>query len=348
MGFIDSVYQKLRQQPKRIVFPDGEMTSVIRAAEIFYQRQLGVPILLGRRSVIEQIAHEENISLHRVGIIDPAKSSELPVFCERLEKLERYRKAGMTDSLSIMVKPNYFAAMMVQYSLADAIVGGVSTSVGSLLRPMLHVVKPLPFADVISSCTIMEMPNSEHGDNGVLFFADTGVVPEPSMTQLATIAVQCGHLARQVFGHRARVAMLSYSTKGSTRTPATEKVAGAAELARHIAEKVGVDMSIDGEMQADAALDSTVAALKMTGSTVGGKANVLIFPDLNSGNIAMKLVQVLSGAEAYGQIITGFTRPAADMPRGSSPDKIASMAALVGLQSVEYRTLYPDHSSNSG
>jgi len=341
MGFIETVFEKVRRHPKRIVFPDGELPRVIRAAEIFYQRQLGIPVLLGRRSVIENIALHEKISLDHVAVVNPESSEELPTFCRRLERLERYRKTGLRDSREIMVKPNYFAAMMVQYGLADALVGGVDAAGGALLRPLLHLVKPLPFADVISSCTIVELKSRDHGDDGVLFFADTGVVPDPTMEQLATIAVQTGMLARQVFGRRPRVAMLSFSTKGSARTPSTQKVAAAVELARHIAEKAGCEMSVDGEMQADAALNPTLAEIKMGESHVGGRANVLIFPDLNSGNIAVKLVQLFADCESYGQMFLGFTKPAADLPRGCTPQGIVAMAALVGLQAIEYRKLYP-------
>lgn len=341
MKFIDSVFQKVRRHPKRVVFPDGEMPEVIRAASLFYQRQLGVPILLGRRDVIERIAVEKGISLERVGIIDPAQSSELPAFCRRLERIERYRNTPVEDSRAIMCRPAFFGAMMLQYGLADAMVGGVGAAGGALLRPMLHLVKPLPFADVISSCTIVELHNRSFGDDGVLFLADTGIVPDPTMPQLATIAVQAGLLARQVFGRRPRIAMLSFSTRGSARTPSTQKVAGAVEAARHIALKAGADITIDGEMQADAALDASLAEIKMGASHVGGKANVLVFPDLNSGNIAVKLIQLMSEASTYGQILLGFTRPAADVPRGADAGQIVAMAALVGLQAIEYRKLYP-------
>lgn len=323
------------------MFPDGELPRVIKAAELFYQSQLGIPILLGRREVIEAVAIRDSVSLDHVAIINPEKSSELPMFCRRLERIERYRKVDLKDSRELMVKPNFFAAMMLQYGLADALAGGASATGGALLRPMIHLVKPLPFADVISSCTIVELHNRAYGDGGVLFFADTGVVPDPTMSQLATIAVQTGLLARQVFGHRPRIALLSFSTKGSARTASTEKVAGAATLARHIAEKFDADMSIDGEMQADAALDPAFSEIKMAASHVGGKANVLIFPDLNSGNIAVKLTRLLADSSTYGQLFMGFTRPAADLPRGASPDEILAMAAIVALQAIEYRKLYP-------
>lgn len=323
------------------MFPDGELPRVIKAAELFYQRQLGIPILLGRRDVIEAVARRDDISLDHVAIINPEKSSELPTFCRRLERIERYRKVELKDSRELMVRPNYFAAMMLQYGLADALAGGASGSGGALLRPMLHLVKPLPFADVISSCTIVELHNRSYGDGGVLFFADTGVVPDPTMSQLATITVQAGLLARQVFGRRSHIALLSFSTKGSARTASTEKVAGAVTLARHIAEKAGADMTIDGEMQADAALEPALSEIKMPGSHVGGRANVLVFPDLNSGNIAVKLTRLFADCSTFGQIFMGFTRPAADLPRGASPEDILCTAAIVALQAIEYRKLYP-------
>lgn len=342
MSFIDSVFEKLKRHPKRIVFPDGNDPRVIHGAQLFYERQLGIPILLGKKEVIERIALQEKISLDHVAIINPETSSELSTFCQRLERLERYRHMGFHDSKTIMIKPNYFAAMMVQYGLADALVGGVSSYGGALLRPMLHLIKPLPHAEVVSSCTIVELEKKQFGDDGVLFFADTGIVPEPTMQQLASIAVQTGLLARQVFGKRPRVALLSFSTKGSAKTASTEKVAGATALARHMIEKLDVEVAIDGEMQADTALIPELAEKKMGPSLVAGQANVLIFPDLNSGNIAIKLVHHLAAAQTYGQILLGLSRPGADLSRSAVAEDIVRMAALVGLQAIEYRKLYPE------
>jgi len=346
MSFINSVFNKLKRHPKRIVFPDGDDPRVIRAAQIFYERDLGVPVLLGKRDVIERVALTEGASLDHVAIINPETSSDLPVFCQRLERLDRYRNMGVKDSRAMMTNHNYFAAMMVQYGLADALVGGVSSYGGTLLRPLLNLVKPLPHAEVVSSCTIVELENKKHGDDGVLFFADTGVVPDPSMSQLASIAVQTGLLARQVFGQRPRVAMLSFSSKGSAKTASTEKVAGATEIARKLVDQIGAEIAIDGEMQADAALDPVMAEKKVGPSLVAGRANVLIFPDLNSGNIAIKLVHHFAAARTFGQILLGLTRPAADLSRGASPEEIACMAALVGLQAIEYRKLYPEQTED--
>ena len=346
MSFINSVFSKLKRHPKRIVFPDGDDPRVIRAAQLFYERELGVPVLLGKRADIERIALAEGASLDHVAVISPETSSELPTFCQRLERLDRYRNMGVNDSRSMMLNHNYFAAMMIQNGLADGLVGGINSYGGSLLRPLLNLVKPLPHAEVVSSCTIVELEDKKHGDDGVLIFADTGVVPNPTMAQLASIALQAGLLARQVFGKRPRVAMLSFSTKGSAKTESTEKVAGATLLARQLIENSGAEIAVDGEMQADAALDPILAEMKLGPSLVGGRANVLVFPDLNSGNIAVKLVHHFAAARTYGQLFLGLTRPAVDLSRGADSEEIACMAALAGLQAIEYRKLYPEKSED--
>jgi phosphate acetyltransferase len=342
MSFLDSVFAKLKRHPKRIVFPDGNDPRVIRACHTFFEKDAGVPVLIGKRDVIEGVALAEKASLDHVAIIDPETSSDLPLFCERLEKLARYKKLTVQDSRALMVNPNYFAAMMLQNGQVDALVGGVSSYSGSLLRPLIQLVKPLPHASLISGCMIAEVPDKSLGDDGVLFLADCGVVPDPTTEQLASIAVQTALVARQVFGQRPRVAMLSFSTKGSARTVSTEKVAGAVELVRQLAHNLDAEIAVDGEMQVDAALVPEIAGKKIGASLVAGKANVLIFPDLNSGNIAAKLIQYLAGARVYGQILLGLSHPAADLSRGATVEDIASVAALVGLQAIEYRKLYPE------
>jgi len=341
MSFLDSVFAKLKRHPKRIVFPDGDDPRVIRACQTFYEKDAGIPVLIGKREVIERVALAEKADLDHVAIINPETSSDLDLFCQRLEKLARYKNWKIQDARALMTNPNYFAAMMLQNGQVDALVGGVSSYSGSLLRPLIQLVKPLPHSSLVSGCMIAEVPNTSFGDDGVLFLADCGVVPEPTMEQLASIAVQTGLVARQVFGRRPRVAMLSFSTKGSARTASTEKVAGAVDLVRQLAVKLDVEIAVDGEIQADAALVPGLAHLKMGPSLVAGKANVLIFPDLNSGNIAAKLIQYVAGARVHGQILLGLSHPAADLSRGATPDEIASVAALVGLQAIEYRKLYP-------
>ena len=342
MKFIESVFQKLKRHPKRIVFPEGTEPRILQAAAAFVKLQLGAAIVLGKKAEVEKAAEREKVDLEHIGIIDPETSAELPIFCERLEKLKRYQNLGPSDARATMVKPNYFAAMMLQYSQADALVGGTSTTAGTLLRPLFQLIKPLPNVKTISSCMIIEVEDRHFGENGVMLLADCAVIPEPTVDQLATIAVQTGKIARQLKGIPPRIAMLSFSTKGSAKVPAAERIAAAAALAKQRAADEGIDMQIDGELQADTALLPDLASVKAPGSSVAGRANVLIFPDLNSGNIAAKLIQHLARAEAYGQILLGLSCPAADMSRGATVRDILGAAAIVGLQAIEYRKLYPD------
>jgi phosphate acetyltransferase len=314
---------------------------VLRAAARFVKLQLGAPLLLGRRDEIEKVALEERISLDHVGVIDPATSSELPIFCRRLEKLKRYRDLGLKQAEEIMVNPNYFGAMMVQYGLVDAIVAGAVESAGSSLRPMLQLIKSAPDTTSVSSCMMLDLSNKRYGEKGVMFFADCAVIPEPSIEQLATIAVQTGAICRQLTGNKPRIAMLSFSTKGSAKLPQTQKIAAATALARQKIDEQRLEMEIDGELQADAALLPELGRRKAPQSLVAGQANVLIFPDLNAGNIGVKLVQYLAGAETYGQILLGLARPCGDLSRGASEDDILGLAAILGLQAIEFRKLYP-------
>jgi phosphate acetyltransferase len=341
MKFIDTVFQKLKRHPKRIVFPEGAEARVLRAAARFVKLQLGAPIVLGRKDEIERVARENSIDLDHIGVIDPAKANDLPIFIQRLEKLKRYRDLGPSQAEEIVTQPNYFGAMMVQYGQADGLVTGASETKSSTLRPIIQLIKPLPNTTSISSCVMFDLSNKRYGERGVMFFADCAVIPEPTIDQLATIAVQTGAICRQLTGNKPRIAMLSFSTKGSAQLPSPEKVAAATALARQRAEASGIEMEIDGEMQADTALLADLAERKAANSLVAGRANVMIFPDLNSGNIAAKLVQYLAGAETFGQLLLGLARPCADMSRGASEDDILGVAAIVGLQAIEYRKLYP-------
>lgn len=347
MSFLQSVYAKLQRHPKRIVFPDGNDPRVIRAARIFNDRGLGVAILVGNREEITAMAAANDISLERVAIVDPATSSEMPRFLQFAGSLERYRGMEPGGLRDLLATPNYFACMMLQNGLADGLVGGVGAYASALFRPLLQLIKPLAHAPVISGSMIVEVPRPEYGDDGVLFFADCGMVPEPTVAQLASIGVQTGLLARQVFGKTPRIAFLSFSTHGSSSHPSATKMAAAAAQARELAIRIGgteaLDhpMEIDGEVQADTAIVPSVAKMKLPESLVAGRANVLIFPDLNSGNIAVKLVQCLGGARVYGHIVNGLSRPAARISRGTLSEDIAAVAAIIGLQAIEYRKLYP-------
>jgi phosphate acetyltransferase len=342
MKFIDSVFEKLRSHPKRVVFPEGAEPRVIAAASDFVHLKLGVAVLLGKREEIEAAAKKINASLNKILIIDPEQAEDLPLFTRRLSALPRYKGIAEPEALKIVTNPNYFGALMLQNGQVDGLVGGATSTSGSILRPLFQLIKPLPGIKSISSCMVLQVPKTEYGENGVYTFADCGVIPNPNVEQLATIAMESARLFRQLTGSMPRVAMLSYSTKGSAQTQDTEKIVAATALARQQLIDKQEPGEIDGELQADTAIVKEIAELKAPGSLVAGQANVLVFPDLNSGNIAVKLTHRLAGGEAYGQILLGLDKPAADLSRGASIHEIVGVAAIVSLQAVEYRRLYPD------
>jgi phosphate acetyltransferase len=240
-----------------------------------------------------------------------------------------------------MLQPNYFGAMMVAMHQADGFVSGTKEFTGSVLRPLFQIIKVAPRMQTASSCMVMEVEDSRFGENGVMFMADCGVIPEPTVEQLSDIAVSTAQLARQLLGSRPRVALLSYSTKGSSSHASLGRVKAAAALAVKKAAERFIEADFDGELQVDAALIPEIASRKLIESNVAGRANVLIFPDLNSGNIGSKLVQHLTRANAYGQILLGLDRPAADVSRGSTAHDILGVATIIGVQAVEYHKLYP-------
>jgi phosphate acetyltransferase len=342
MRFIASVIDKLQRHPKRVVFPEGMEPRVLLAARQFYSLRLGVPILLGDRSRIKALAESLNVSVEGIRIIDPARSDDLSAYAARYERLRRLKGIDEREATKIMLKPNFFGAMMVAMHGADGFVSGANEISGSVLRPLFQIIKVAPRATTASSCMVIEVPDSRFGEAGVMFLADCGVIPEPSVDQLAEIATSTGRLARQLLGTRPRVAMLSFSTKGSSRHHAAGKMAAAAALAEQRAREERLEMDVDGELQVDAALIPEIASRKLPESRVAGRANVLIFPDLNSGNIASKMVQHIARGNAYGQILLGLDRPAADLSRGSNAHDILGVAAVVGLQSIEYSNLYPE------
>jgi phosphate acetyltransferase len=221
------------------------------------------------------------------------------------------------------------------------LISGASHSTGSVLRPLFQIIKAAPDIATVSSCMIMEVEDTRFGENGVLFMADCGVVPDPTVDQLADIAVTTARLARHMLGIRPRVAFLSFSTKGSATHPSVGKVQAATAQAKRKAEQLFLEADFDGELQVDAALVPEIAERKLHDSKVAGRANVLIFPDLNSSNIASKLVRLVGRANAYGQILLGLNRPAADVSRGSNAHDILGVAAIIGVQAIDYQKLYP-------
>ena len=346
MRFIGSLIEKLQRHPKRIVFPEGTEPRVLQAARQFYSLRLGVPILLGDRTKIKEAAQSLNVSLEGVRIINPIESEDLESFARRFEALRRFKGLKSTEAREAMLLPNYYGAMMVAMHQADGLVSGTNQITGSVLRPLFQIIKVAPSITTASSCMVMEVDDTRFGENGILFMGDCGVIPEPTMDQLADIAVSTAQLARQIVGTRPRVAMLSFSTKGSATHPSIGKVQAATALAEKKARMLKIEADFDGELQVDAALVPEIAARKLPDSKVAGHATVLIFPDLNAGNIASKLIQHVARANAYGQILLGLDRPAADVSRGSNAHDILGVAAIVGVQSIEYAKLHPGAGSS--
>ena len=341
MRFIGSVIEKLQRHPKRIVFPEGEEPRVLQAARQFYSLRLGAPILLGEPAKVGAMAAELNISLEGIRVINPVQSEELENFTRRFTTVRRYKGLKGPEAREAILQPNYFGAMMLAMHQADGLVSGTSHTTGSVLRPLFQIVKMAPHNLTASSCMVMEVEDSQFGEKGVLFMADCGVIPEPNVDQLADIAVSTAQFARQLLGVQPRVAFLSFSTKGSAMHPSAGRVQAASAIAQKKAEAKGLEADFDGELQVDAALVPDIAQRKLPESKVAGHANVLIFPDLNSGNIASKLLRHIARANAYGQILLGMDRPAADVSRGSNPHDILGVAAIVGVQAIEYGKLYP-------
>jgi len=341
MRFIGTVIEKLQRHPKRIVFPEGTEPRVLQAARQFHALRLGAPILLGDRTKVKETAAALNIPLDGIRVINPAESEELGNYAHRFHSLRRDKGLMEEEARMAMLQPNYFGAMMLAMRQADGLVSGTNHRTGSVLRPLFQIIKVAPTSAVASSCQVLEVEDTRFGEKGVLFMADCGVIADPTVEQLADIALSTAQIATHLLNVRPRVAMLSFSTKGSATHPSIGKVQAATALARQRAEQRNVVADFDGELQVDAAIIPEIAELKLADSKVAGHANVLIFPDLNSGNIASKLVRHVSRANAYGQILLGLNRPAADVSRGSNAHDILGVAAIVGAQAIAFKALYP-------
>ncbi len=343
MSIISRLSARLQNHPKRIVFPEGADARVIQAARQFVVKKLGVPILIGDRQRIKLNAARLNISLDGIRIIEPERSDELKSFTEKLESIQRYGNTNLQGNpAELALNPNYFACLMVATAGADALISGATTHAASGLRAILQVMPRQHGVETVSSMQILESEEGKFGCNGVLFLADCGVIPEPTAEQLADIAVTTAGLAGHLTNTTPKVAMLAYSTHSANpRLASVKKVQAATDLARRKARELGIICDIDGEMQADAAINPFAAETKEVTGAVAGRASVLIFPDLNSGNIASKMAQHIADIPAYGQILTGLDRPAAEISRGASAHDIFGTAVIVASQAVDKTYLYP-------
>jgi phosphate acetyltransferase len=341
MRFIGSIIEKLQRHPKRIVFPEGAEPRVLQAARQFYSLRLGAPILLGDYARVQEVAASLKVSLEGIRVINPAESEDLDNFARRFEILRRSKGMKNVEARDAMLQPNYYGAMMVAMHQADGFVSGAAQRGNTVLRPLFQIIKVAPQTTTASSCMAVEVEDSRYGEDGVLFMADCGVIPEPTVEQLADIAISTAQLARHLLGVRPRVALLSFSTKGNSRVASVGRVQAAAALAEKRGQEKQLDADFDGDLQVDTALIPEIAAQKLPDGKLQGRANVLIFPDINSGNIGSKLVRHLARANAYGQILLGLDRPAAEISRSSNAHEILGCAAIVGVQAIDYQLLYP-------
>jgi len=303
--------------------------------------EIGIPILLGDRDKIKALAAENEIGMELVRLIDPVKSSDFSLFAERLERIEKYKGLAGADAEGMLKNAHYFAAMMLQYGQADACVAGNQTTPAGVFRPLLHLIAPNKAVPHVFSSTVLVSDKLEHfGRDGLLFLADTNMNTDPEVDELAAIATETGQLARHYLGRRVRVALLSHSTHGSSGGPAVQKMQAASALAR---EKLSaMDYDVDGEVQADVALDAAAAEIKLPGQDRKDPADVLVFPSLDAAHISMKLLVHVGGAQPYGQLIMGLQRPAAQVPRTACEEMILGTAAAVGVEAIKYREIHEE------
>lgn len=317
-NFIIETRTKARSLKKTIVLPDSTDPRTLRAARIILDERIATPILIGSETEIGAIAKKENVSLNNIHVIDPSNSEHFAGFAQKYFELRKSKGMQMPEAEATMKKPLYFGAMMVREGMADGSVAGSLSTTGDVLRAAIQIIGMKEGISIVSSFFAMVFPDR------LLTFADCAVVPDPTPEQLADIALTSAENHRKITGDEPRVAMLSFSTKGSAAHPLVEKVQKATEIAK----KKNPAVQLDGELQLDAAIVPKVGSSKAPGSTVAGTANVLVFPDLNAGNIGYKLAQRLAGAEAIGPVVQGLKRPAFDLSRGCSVDDIVNTTAI--------------------
>lgn len=331
MDLLKKITENAIRLQNHIVLPEGTEIRTLKAAGQVLSHKIARLTLLGKPADILALAEREGISLEGASLVDPATDANRERYAAMMVELRKSKGLTLDQALAQLNDPLYYGVMMIKAGDADGEVAGAINATGDVLRPAFQLVKTLPGVSVVSGLFFMIFRDKNIGDNGMLVFADCAVMPDPDASQLAEIAVTTAASAKAIANIEPRVAMLSFSTKGSAQHALVDKVAEATRLAK----AMNPGLMIDGEMQLDAALVPEVGQLKSPGSPVAGKANVLVFPGLEAGNIGYKLVQRLAGAEAIGPVLQGMAAPINDLSRGCSVSDIVNMVAITSSQAGE-------------
>ena len=329
MNFIEKIKTRAKGNLRRIILPETMDKRVLKAAEICTKEGIAKITLIGKTEEVNNLAKQENIDLEGTTLIDPFTCPYTEDLINNLYELRKEKGLTIEEAKKLIMEDYmYYACMLVKKDLADGVVSGACHSTSNTLRPALQIIKTAPDAKLVSAFFLMVVPNCEYGYNGTFVFADSGLEQNPDPEKLAAIADSSAKSFELLTGEEPIVALLSHSTKGSAKHADVDKVLSALE----IAQKEYPDLNIDGELQLDAAIVPEVAATKAPDSKVAGHANVLVFPDLDAGNIGYKLVQRLAKAEAYGPITQGIKKPVNDLSRGCSTEDIVGVVAITAVQ----------------
>lgn len=328
MSFIDEIKNRAKNDVKTIALPEASDIRTIEAASMALKEGVANIILIGDEHEINKLANDNNLDISKAQIINPQTSDRYNDYVEKFYELRKEKGMTIEKAKELMLDTVYYGMMMVKMEEADGLVSGAIHSTSDTLRPALQILKTAPGTKLVSAFFVMVVPDCEYGENGTFVFGDSGLNENPTADQLSEIALSSAKSFEALTGKQSKVAMLSYSTMGSAHSELTEKVIEATKLAKEKAPEV----LLDGELQLDAAIIPEVAKSKAPNSPVAGKANTLIFPDLNAGNIGYKLVQRLAKAEAYGPLCQGIAKPVNDLSRGCSSQDILGVIAITAVQ----------------
>jgi len=329
MTFTERMWESARQKKGTLVLPEGTEPRTVKACSTILKESLAQEvILLGPVDTIKEVAAKEGADLTGITLIDPAASELVEDYAAEYYELRKHKGISMDEAKAKIVDNLHFGAMMVRKGQATAMVAGAENATGKVLVAAFTIIKTAPGVKAASSCFVMDFPDKKWGKEGLMIFSDCATIPDPTSEQLAEIAAAAAKSCQDFLQTEPKVALLSFSTKGSAQHPAAQKVIDALAI---IKEK-RPDLNVDGEMQADAAIVPSVAEKKAPGSPVAGQANTLVFPDLSSGNIGYKLVQRFANAEAYGPFLQGFAKPISDLSRGCSVEDIINTSAATLAQ----------------